>query len=144
MKTIRIIAGSYGHKAEGSGSVTLITRQHPPIQVSEAEAERLVGLGVAAIIETGAAIPVPEKAPAPQVQEETKVQEMKAAKPPAYSIRTTVRELTQLLEEYGIPFEEGLTKRQMVELLDFYFAADNVVSDDEGAPDLKAGSPVIL
>ena len=143
MKTIRIIAGSYGHKPQGSGSVTLITRQHLPIQVSDAEAERLVGIGVAAIIETDVAIPAPEKAPEPQVQEETKAQERDTAKPAGYSIRTSARELTKLLEEYGLPYEEGMTKRQMVEQLDYYFAGDDVVQDQEGAPDLTAGSPVI-
>ena len=143
MKTIRIIAGSYGHKPEGSGSVTLITRQHPPIQVSDAEAERLVGLCVAAIIETDVAIPAPEKAPAPQAQEGTKAQERETAKPLGYSIRTSARELTQLLEEYGLPFEEGMTKRQMVEQLDYHFAGDDVVQDQEGAPDLKAGAVIL-
>lgn len=47
MALIKIINGTYGHRPDGSNYVLPITCEDPPISVSEEEAERLIGLGVA-------------------------------------------------------------------------------------------------
>ena len=57
---------------------------------------------------------------------------------PEYSTRNTVKELQAIGEQIGITFEEGMTKAQMVELLDQYMAED----DDEEAPMFDAAEAV--
>ena len=59
MKSIKIIAGSYGYRPAGSKHVKLINKHSGVIQVEAAEAERLVNLGVAVIIETNVKIDNP-------------------------------------------------------------------------------------
>lgn len=134
MKSIKIIAGSYGHRPEGSKSVTLITKQHPPIDVSDAEAERLIALGVAVIVENDIPLTRPEEMPDKTL--------------PEYSMKNKADELKALMDQYGLPYEDSTTKQQMVDALDAFFDApaddDEEPEEDPGqAPDLSAHSPVV-
>lgn len=47
MKKIIIVLGGYGYQRNPEGPVDLITKKDGPIEVSDAEAERLVKIGVA-------------------------------------------------------------------------------------------------
>lgn len=129
MKKVKIIVGSYGYRPEGAGSVTLITKHHPPITVSDAEAERLVELGVAKIIESN----IPLMAPGDNPDADTK---------PQYSMKNKSDELKALMDEFGLEHEEGMTKQQMVDALDEYF--DGYEDNELGqAPDLNADQSVV-
>lgn len=122
MKSIKIIVGSYGHRPDGRGSVTLITKQSPPITVSDEEAERLVELGVAAIVENDLPLTAPGLGPGGAEGE-----------PPEYSMKNKADELKALMEEFELKYEEGMTKQQMVDALDAFFdeAPDNTGDDTE-------------
>lgn len=135
MKRIKITVGSYGHRPEGSKSVTLITKQHPPVDVSDAEAERLIKLGVAVIVENDIQLTRPEKTP-------------DAGSIPEYSMKNKADELKALMDEFGLPYEDGTTKQQMVDALDAFFDAPAEDDEDaeevtEQAPDLSAHNPVV-
>ncbi len=136
MKSIKIIAGSYGYRPEGSKSVTLITKQHPQIEVSNAEAERLIELGVAVIVESDL-----------KLQSQAQLPESTDTRP-EYSMKNRADELKALMDEFELPYEEGITKQQMVDALDNYF--DTPANDDEAVdeepgqvPDLSVDSPVV-
>lgn len=118
MKSIKIIVGSYGHRPDGRGSVTLITKQSPPILVSDEEAERLVELGVAAIVENDLPLTAPGHNPGAAEGER-----------PEYSMKNKADELKALMEEFELKHEEGMTKQQMVDALDAFF---DEVPDDTG------------
>ena len=51
MTTIKIINGTYGHRPEGSNYVIPVAAGDPDISVDDLEAQRLVGLGVAVIVQ---------------------------------------------------------------------------------------------
>lgn len=137
MKSIKIIAGSYGYRAEGASSVTLITKQHPPVVVSDEEAERLIALGVAVIVESDLPLVRPEQPPVYLAH-------------PEYSMKNKAYELKALMDEFELPYEEGITKQQMVDALDAFFDAsedDDTEDEEEGsaqdAPNLSAHNPVV-
>lgn len=134
MKSIKIIAGSYGYRAEGASSVTLITKQHPPVVVSDEEAERLIALGVAVIVESDLPLVRPEQPPVYLAH-------------PEYSMKNKAYELKALMDEFELPYEEGITKQQMVDALDAYFETPADEEEDEEepgqAPDLSAHNPVV-
>jgi hypothetical protein len=140
MKSIKIIAGSYGYRPEGAKSVTLITKQHPPVVVSDTEAERLIELGVAVIVEND--IPLTRPGESRDMGER-----------PEYSMKNKADELKALMDEFDLKYEDGITKQQMVDALDAFFDTpdDNEEEDEEddeenvgqGAPDLSAQSSVV-
>lgn len=134
MKSIKIIAGSYGYRAEGASSVTLITKQHPPVVVSDEEAERLIALGVAVIVESDLPLVRPEQPPVDLAH-------------PEYSMKNKAYELKALMDEFELPYEEGITKQQMVDALDAYFETPADEEEDEEepgqAPDLSAQNTVV-
>lgn len=49
MKEVMIKCGAYGHRAEGSSFVRLVAKGETCV-VSDSEAERLVGIGVASLV----------------------------------------------------------------------------------------------
>lgn len=139
MKSIKIIVGSYGHRPDGRGSVTLITKQSPPIQVSDEEAERLIELGVAAIVEND--LPLTALGHNPGAAEDER---------PEYSMKNKADELKALMEEFELKHEEGMTKQQMVDALDAFFDevpddADDDKEDgqDDTPPNLSAQNSVV-
>ena len=115
MARIKITAGVFGWN---HGTYELVKAGAPPIEVDDALAQRLVTKGVAEYV-----------TPAPVV-EQTEL--------PEYSTRNTVKELQAIAAQYGITFEEGTTKAQMVELLDQHNAGE----DDEDAPTFDAAEAV--
>lgn len=129
MQRIKIIVGSYGYRPEGSGSVTLITKHHPPIVVNDAEAERLTDLGVAKIIENNVSLIAPGSNP----DADTK---------PLYSMKNKSDELKALMDEFGLKYEDGVTKQQMVDALDEFF--EDFDGNESGQTlDLKADHTVV-
>ena len=141
MKSIKIIAGSYGYRAEGASSVTLITKQHPPVVVSDEEAERLIALGVAVIVESDLPLVRPAQPPVDPAQPPVDPAH------PEYSMKNKAYELKALMDEFELPYEEGITKQQMVDALDAYFETPADEEEDEEepgqAPDLSAQNTVV-
>ena len=115
MKNIKIIAGGYGYRPEGAKSVTLITKHHAPVAVPDAEAERLVQLGVAKIVESN--IPLVRPDDGYQIFE--------------YSMKNRADELKALMDKFELPYEDGITKRQMVDALDEFFESVEDEEDDK-------------
>lgn len=125
MKRVKIIQGSYGHRLD-SGGVALITTKSPPITVNDDEAERLVELGVAAIVEND----IPLTRPGESQDTEEK---------PEYSMKNKSDELKALMDKFGLEYEDGITKQQMVDALDAFFdASDDEEDEDE---DTSQGMP---
>ena len=120
MVNIKITAGVFGWN---HGKYELVKAGAPPIEVDDILAERLVAKGVAAYVTPSVV------AETPDLPEETV---------PEYSTRNTVKELQAIAAQWGITFEEGATKAQMVEVLDQYLTE----SDTEAAPVFDAAEAV--
>ena len=110
---IKIISGTYGHLVDGR--VRPKTAVSEPFCLTPAQEARLVARGIAVYV---------NEAPA----------EADASNTPEYSTRNTVKELQAIGEQFGITFEEGMTKAQMVEILNQYNAGE----DDDDAPTFDA------
>lgn len=115
MARIKITAGVFGWN---HGTYELVKAGAPPIEVDDALAQRLVDKGVAEYVTAAAVVEEPESIP-------------------EYSTRNTVKELQAIGEQFGITFEEGMTKAQMVEILNQYTAGE-----DEDAPTFDATEAV--
>jgi hypothetical protein len=113
---IKIISGTYGHL--GGGRVRPKTAASEPFCLTPAQEARLVARGIAVYV---------NEAPV----------EADASNTPEYSTRNTVKELQAIGEQFGITFEEGMTKAQMVEILNQYTAGE-----DEDAPTFDATEAV--
>lgn len=140
MKHIKLIQGAYRYRPDPDKSAVVVQVGDPPFDVPDAEAQRLVDLGMAVCIEQNAAIPRQQDLPL-EPEHQAPPQEESAA--PVYSIKNTARELAELMESYGLPTEKGQTKRQMIEALDAYFQTDELSDEDIEAPDLTALSAVV-
>lgn len=122
---IQIISGTYGHLIDGR--VRPKTAGSEPFCLTPEEEARLVSRGIAvyvneAPVEADASIHTPDQIDSI----------------PEYSTRNTVKELQAIGEQFGITFEEGMTKAQMVELLDQHMVED----DTEDAPTFDAAEAV--
>ena len=117
---IQIISGTYGHLIDGR--VRPKTAGSEPFCLTPEQEARLVSRGIAVYVNEA-----PAKADAfnntPDI--------------PEYSTRNTVKELQAIGEQFGITFEEGMTKAQMVEILD-----QHMEDDDEDAPVFDAAEAV--
>ncbi len=51
MKRIKIVVGTYGYRKDSTSPIEAINKNSEPIEVEDAEAERLVGLGVAKYVD---------------------------------------------------------------------------------------------
>ena len=118
---IKIISGTYGHLIDGR--VRPKTAGSEPFSLTPAEEARLVERGIAVYVNEA-----PAEADA----------SIDFDSIPEYSTRNTVKELQAIGEQFGITFEEGMTKAQMVEILDQYMAE----SDAEDAPTFDAAEAV--
>ena len=118
---IKIISGTYGHLIDGR--VRPKTAGSEPFSLTPAEEARLVSRGIAVYV---------NEAPAPADAS------IGLDSIPEYSTRNTVKELQAIAAQYGITFEEGVTKAQMVEILDQYHAGE----DDDEAPTFDAAEAV--
>ena len=63
MKKVKIIVGTYGYRKNDTSPVELIDKNSDPIEVPDAEAKRLIGLGIATAVEAKAVAPTPAAAP---------------------------------------------------------------------------------
>lgn len=150
MVQIKLTQGAYRYRPEGSKSAVVVQLGDPPFDLPAAEAARLVGLGVAEYTTAGVATAQIQAQgettgePPHKEEEAINAPSLPLEDIPKYSVKMTSRELTQLMEKCNLEIPEGMTKRQMVEELDFYFdTGEDFVSDEEGAPDLKAGSVIL-
>ena len=124
---IRIISGTYGHLVDGR--VRPKTAVSEPFSLPPEQEARLVSRGIAIYVNEAPA----EADASIGVEASDQVDGI-----PEYSTRNTVKELQAIGEQIGITFEDGMTKAQMVELLDQYMAED----DDEEAPMFDAAEAV--
>ena len=146
---IRIISGTYGYRPmilASDGSVRMSpyvvpkTPRDPPIEVTDAEAERLVKLGVAEYVDglpekMSAVPPVPEKPedntsetgdaadaqngagnePAPE--EVSEAEDPESSDEPEFSVEMSSADLRAAMEARGLQVKARMTKAQMVEAL---------------------------
>ena len=133
MRKVKIISGGYGVRTNGRNKLCLPGKI---IEVENAEAERLVSLGVAAY-ENNAVATAREEAQGKQVQESNPEEEAPSSeeKHVKYTIKTKADELREIGKKCGITFKVGTTKEEMVEALDEYFSNEN-------PPQLSASDPV--
>ena len=122
MARIKITAGVFGWN---HGSYEVVKAGAPPSDVDDVLAQRLVTRGVAAYV-------------TPSVVAETPDLPGDAVDIPEYSTRNTVKELQAIAAQYGITFEEGTTKAQMVEILDNHIEESSVEADTDDAPTFDA------
>lgn len=151
MKTIRIISGAYG--LDNDGFIKAKTKNDLPFAVDCKEADRLVALGIAEIVEKAADAPV--KAGADHKSDSLSVDDTSGAESeqggdsggdtgseldgdvdiPEYDPNMNVNELRAIAKSVGISFKVGTTKEEMVEELDKYF-------EENGGFDLNVEEPV--
>ncbi len=140
MKTIRIISGAYGF--DNDGFIKAKTKNDPPFAVDCKEADRLVALGVAEIVERAADAPVKagialnpdsfstddeggaESEQGGDSEGDTDDELGDASDIPEYNLDMNVNDLRAIAKDVGISFKVGTTKEEMVEELDKYFAGD--------------------
>jgi len=126
---IKIISGIYGHLIDGR--VRPKTAASEPFSLTPAEEKRLVERGIAVYVNEA-----PAEADASIGFDNT------SDSIPEYSTRNTVKELQEIAALYGITFEDGATKAQMVETLDKHIAENSVEVDSEDAPTFDAAEAV--
>lgn len=133
MKKIKIISGTYGHRSKGAAFVEPKTPSSQPFYVSDEEADRLINLGVAAIIGNDIADSPYDEAELHEGETEMVLKGVDAAKPfmPSYSVESKAQELRDIGKDVGITFRVGTSKEEMVRQLDNYFAAESGEGDDE-------------
>ena len=121
---IQIISGTYGHLVDGR--VRPKTAVSEPFSLPPEQERRLVERGIAVYVnEEPAEVEVPIGSDTPSDL-------------PEYSTRNTVKELQAIGEQFGITFEEGMTKAQMVDVLDQHMAEPDL----EDAPTFDAAEAV--
>lgn len=135
--------GAYRYRPEGEKSAVVVQLGDPAFDLPEDKAARLVSIGVAKYAPEAVAtaqIHAPEDAPGEtqpaqreDVNDESEADEYSR---PDYSVKMTVRELKELMDGLDLPYEEGMTKAQMVERLDSFF--DDYEDGEEGSDDLPA------
>lgn len=139
MKKIRITNGTYGYRPNGGYVVEPKNAESAPFEVEDAEADRLVARGVAAIIEDTAAVDPPAGDPGNALvyNEEMKLDDLKDV---AREVGATEDELKPLR-----------SKKEVIALIDKILdGSDDDDEDDEDpagtgdpdAPKLGAADPV--
>lgn len=109
MKKVRIILGAYGYRADkNSPVITSVDKDYGPITVSDEEAERIIGLGVAE-----------------EVKEEKKIEEKESQEP-------SMKELQQIAKSMGL--RANGSKEELMERIEEAKAAE----DGEEPPVLEA------
>ena len=134
---IKIISGAYGLVADGF--IKTKTMNDLPFAVDCKEADRLVALGIAEIVEKAADVPV--KVGTDRKPDSFSVDNTSGAESeqggdsggdtgseldgdidiPEYNPDMNVNELRAIAKSVGISFKVGTTKEEMVEELDKYF-----------------------
>lgn len=135
MRTVQIIQGTYAYRV--NGMLEPKDRFSAPFPVGDAEAERIVSLGIAKYADKGVATGSGSVAQEisggnPTEKEDAQELEYEAQDKPEYSIENTVADLRKIAKENGISLKVGMTKEEMVAALDAHF--------EEDAPVLEASS----
>ncbi len=146
---IKIINGTYGYKAPGSKHIDPKSAGDPPFEVDDAKAKRLVDRGVAAYVittpveekpikavatgdkgenRTGTGVNTPEENDGKNGAED-------AGEKPAYNVDMKADELKELMKKYGLSYKVGMTKAEMVAVLDELFDSNNEETDDDVTDD---------
>jgi hypothetical protein len=149
MKKVKIIGTTYGHHV--NGRIEPKNRKSEPFYLDDAEADRLVSLGFAEIVEEGVATPSKDKKAANASENTPKVKnraedaeialsdegEIPYKERPKYNVNTKANELREIGKNIGISFPVGTSKDEMVKQLDAFF-------DDyfDEALDLIAAEPL--
>lgn len=156
MRTIKIISGVYGHRPAGSKYVEPKRAGDPPFAVDDAKAARLVSLKVAEYVDTNNYLPDTGVATADTGKEITNAVdnipddmkpptgEIKTPEKPVYNTDMKAAELREIMEECQLPFKVGMSKADMVAVLDDYFGDEAEEPEDtDELPDIGAEDPII-
>ena len=141
MKKINIVVGTYGYRKNDTSAVELIDKNSGPIEVSDAEAKRLIGLKIAVAAETKTATQTPTPAPAPEpngTEEPAPVAPMVTGRLDAESLKEySYKALQSLAKKLGLS-----TKGKTEELIE-RIAATEVqapAEDEEGTKNNVPGT----
>lgn len=134
---IQITQGAYRYRPEGEKSAVVVRAGDPAFDLPDQEAARLVSLGVA----QGA----PPDAETAEIRALPADADPDPLEPrPAYSVKMTARQLRDLMDEYGVAFEDGMTKAHLVQRLDSFFDDyEEEGESGEGLPALNAEPPAL-
>ena len=143
MQTVKILCGGYGHNV--GGRVQLVSRGGT-VEVDEAEASRLVALGVASLVVTTPSAPV-ESPPPSENTSETKDSPdgfLEAHLDRDQLLSMTNAQLKQLAEDMGLDPGKCRKKADYIDLITeaTVYVEDDEVDDGELPPDLTAEDPV--
>lgn len=130
MATIKITVGVFGWNR--GQKYDLVKAGAPPIEVDEAQAQRLVEKGVAVYV-----TPPVDTQPV-MVYDNHPDAEPVVAEPmgKAYHIGMTAKELRDIAKDYGLTFKQGISKAEMVEKLDAFFADLDLAETEPAAEDV--------
>ena len=133
MRKVKIISGGYGVRINGKNKLCLSGTM---IEVENAEAERLVSLGVG-VYDNKAVATAPAEESIKQTQESMSEKEVLSLEERSikYSVKMKADELREIAKKCGITYKVGTTKEEMVEALDEYFSNDN-------PPQLTVSDPI--
>lgn len=138
MRKVRITKGTYGY--QNGSRIEPKDRRSEPFLLDDAEAARLVRLGVAEIVDEAVATPGEHSEPfgvgknPPERKNALEGITGDLDERPDYSVDSDVKDLRAIAKKVGITFKIGMSKKDMVKSLDAHF-------DDE-MPDLSAAPPV--
>lgn len=152
MRTIRIVSGVYGHRPAGGKYVERKRAGDPPFEIEEDKAARLVALGVAEYVDAVEEVPFQGVATGHSEEnvgevvdnsteefdaletdlEDDIIDEDETEEIPHYSTDMRMDELREILNDCGIPFKVGMSKEDIVDVLDEYFyGADDEPGDED-------------
>lgn len=138
MRSVRIISGAYGQHV-GNRIVVRDIRSEP-FEVDDAEADRIVSLGIAVFVEVDADSSGHTNMPdSTDDSSDDNAAHFENDSRPAYTIDTPVSELRGIAKACGITFAVGTNKAQMIKALDEYF--DDTQSPSE-MPSFTVGDPI--
>ncbi|MDD3109048.1 MAG: hypothetical protein PHP07_10595 [Eubacteriales bacterium] len=147
---IQITQGAYRYRPEGEKSAVVVRAGDPAFDLPDQEAARLVSLGVAQGAPPDAETAEIRALPADAGENPKAGQAPPDADPdpleprPAYSVKMTARQLRDLMDEYGVAFEDGMTKAHLVQRLDSFFDDyEEEGESGEGLPALNAEPPAL-
>ncbi len=135
MKTIRIVSGVFGYQSEGR--ITPVKAGDPPVVVKAEVAERLVKQGFALYVGDNAVAtnaeggqglgggkdPLNENEPPKGTNDY--MEQIEPPQKPEYNADMKMDELKLILEECEIPFRFGMSKADIVDILDEYFGEED-------------------
>ena len=154
MKTIKIINGVFGYRPAGSKFIMPKQAGDPPFKIEEEKAARLVALKVAEYVDAEAEVPfkgvatgmqgdkMEESVDNPSGKVEPSGSELSGQgdnrpdggmgigvlERPEYSVKMKMKELRKVLDDCQLTFRAGMSKGDVVALLDDYF---NDISDGD-------------